>query len=75
MDFACGEIDNSYAERCVKSFILGMKAFLSSNTVTGDNASAFYYPFVESCKALKVSPFLYLVHILMVAGNTKTEED
>ena len=75
MDFACGEIDNSYAERCVKSFILGRKAFLFSNTVTGANASAFYYSIVESCKALKVDPFLYLVHIFMVAGNAKTEED
>jgi len=75
MDFAFREIDNSYSERCVKSFILERKAFLFSNTVTRANARAFYYSIVESCKALNVAPFLYLVHIFMVVGNAKSEKD
>jgi hypothetical protein len=75
MDFAYGELDNSYAERCVKAFILGRKAFLFSNTVTGANASAFYYSIVESCKAIGVDPFLYLVQIFIMAGKSQTKED
>lgn len=75
MDYSFATSSNNEAERKISTFVLGRKAFLFSNTVMGANSSAFYYSIVESCKALKVDPFIYITHVLMNAGTAKTDED
>jgi transposase len=44
-------IDNNRAERAVKPFVIGRKAWLFSYTNTGANASAILYSLVETAKA------------------------
>lgn len=44
-------IDNNRAERAVKPFVIGRKAWLFSYTKTGANASAILYSLVETAKA------------------------
>ena len=75
MDYPFADSQNNEAERRIKSFVLGRKAFLFSNTILGANATAFYYSLVESCKALEIDVNTYLTHVLLNAGGAKTEED
>jgi transposase len=44
-------IDNNRAERAIKPFVIGRKAWLFSNTCNGAHASAILYSLVESAKA------------------------
>ena len=75
MDYPFADSQNNEAERRIKNFVLGRKAFLFSNTILGANASAFYYSLVESCKALEIDVNTYLTHVLLNAEEAKTEED
>ncbi|MFT5806861.1 MAG: transposase, partial [Moritella dasanensis] len=45
-------IDNNRAERAVKPFVIGRKAWLFSYTNTGTNASAILYSLVETAKRI-----------------------
>jgi transposase len=45
-------IDNNRAERAVKPFVIGRKAWLFSYTNTGANASAILYSLVETAKRI-----------------------
>jgi transposase len=44
-------IDNNRAERAIKPFVIGRKAWLFSNTCNGVHASAILYSIVETAKA------------------------
>ncbi len=44
-------IDNNRAERAIKPFMIGRKAWLFSNTCNGAHASAIRYSMVETAKA------------------------
>ena len=44
-------IDNNRAERAIKPFVIGRKAWLFSNTCNGARASAILYSLVETTKA------------------------
>jgi transposase len=44
-------IDNNRAERAIKPFVIGRKAWLFSNTCNGAHASAVLYSLVETAKA------------------------
>jgi len=44
-------IDNNRAERAIKPFVIGRKAWLFSNTCNGAHASAILYSIVETAKA------------------------
>ena len=44
-------IDNNRAERAIKPFVIGRKAWLFSNTCNGAHASAILYSLVETAKA------------------------
>ncbi len=44
-------IDNNRAERAIKPFVIGRKAWLFSNTCNGAHASAVLYSIVETAKA------------------------
>jgi transposase len=44
-------IDNNRAERAIKPFVIGRKAWLFSNTCKGAHASAILYSLVETAKA------------------------
>ena len=58
------EIDNNRAERSVKPFVMGRKAWLFSNTPRGAEASALLYSLVVTAKENKIKVFDYLVYLL-----------
>lgn len=57
-------IDNNRAERAIKPFVIGRKAWLFSQTARGAKASAILYSLVETAKANGLLPFDYLTGCL-----------
>ncbi|MGH8436586.1 MAG: IS66 family transposase [Pseudomonas sp.] len=57
-------IDNNPAERAIRPFVIGRKAWLFSDTPKGATASAQLYSLVETAKANGQEPYAYLRHIL-----------
>lgn len=57
-------IDNNAAERAIKPFVIGRKAWLFSDTVNGASASAKIYSLVETAKINGQEPYTWLRHVL-----------
>ncbi|MGE8313851.1 MAG: IS66 family transposase [Pseudomonas putida] len=57
-------IDNNAAERAIKPFVIGRKAWLFSDTVNGASASARIYSLVETAKVNGQEPYTWLRHVL-----------
>ena len=57
-------IDNNRAERAIKPFVIGRKAWLFSQTANGAHASAALYSIIETAKANGLSPFDYVLKCL-----------
>ena len=58
------EISNNRAERMVKPFVMGRKAWLFSKTKSGARMSSIYYSLVESAKLNRLDIHLYLEYVL-----------
>lgn len=73
---AC-EIDNNRAERSVKLFVLGRKAWLFSNTQRGARSSAMLYSLIVTAKENKLKVYNYLVYLLqrLTAGGFDNAKD
>lgn len=69
------EISNNSAERCCKSFIIGRKNFLFSNSINGAKASGAAYSIIESAKMNGLKPYDYIEYILTKMTEDKLEED
>lgn len=63
------EIDNNRAERSIKPFVIGRKAWLFSNTAKGATSSAFIYSVVETAKENGLNPFHYLSYLFEKLPN------
>ena len=57
-------VDNNRAERAIKPFVIGRKAWLFSHSKSGANASAILYSIIETAKANGLTPFDYIMHCL-----------
>jgi len=57
------EIDNNRSERAIKPTVIGRKNFLFSNTPRGAKASAVLYSIVETAKANRLKPEVYLQYL------------
>lgn len=57
-------IDNNRAERAVKPFVIGRKAWLFCQTANGAHASAVLYSIIETAKANGLIPFDYVLKCL-----------
>lgn len=68
------EIDNNRAERSIKPFVMGRKAWLFANTPRGARASAIIYSIVETAKENKLNPFDYLVHLFKQLPNVDVKK-
>jgi len=66
------EISNNRAERSIKSFVIGRKNWLFSNTPNGANASSVIYSIIETAKENLLKPFDYLVFLLQNIPNATT---
>lgn len=64
LDDGCLNIDNNRAERAIKPFVIGRKAWLFANTKTGAQASAALYSLVETSKINGLEPYDYLCRLL-----------
>ncbi|EPM77026.1 transposase IS66, partial [Pseudomonas syringae pv. actinidiae ICMP 19072] len=57
-------IDNNAAERAIRPFAIGRKAWLFSDTPKGATASAQIYSLVETAKLNGQEPYTWLRHVL-----------
>lgn len=55
---------NNASERCAKTFVIGRKNWLFSDTPNGAEASSIVYSMVETAKANGVNPYHYLCYLL-----------
>ena len=68
-------IDNNRAERAIKPFVIGRKAWLFANTHGGADASAVLYSLVETAKANDVQPIDYLMRLFDQWPHIKGDDD
>ncbi|WP_454833680.1 IS66 family transposase [Pseudomonas lini] len=68
-------IDNNAAERAIKPFVIGRKAWLFSDTPKGAAASAQIYSLVETAKANGQEPYAWLRHALERLPQAESVED
>ncbi|MEW5715690.1 IS66 family transposase [Pseudomonas sp. SB113] len=68
-------VDNNAAERAIKPFVIGRKAWLFSDTVNGAAASAKIYSLVETAKVNGQEPYTWLRHVLERLPYASTVED
>jgi len=57
------QIDNNLAERTIKPFVMGRKAWLFANSQEGAHASVRLFNLIETAKANGLNPAQYLQHI------------
>jgi len=69
------EIDNNRAERSIKPFVIGRKAWMFANTPTGARASAVLFSLVETAKENGLDPAAWLAHLLREIPNLAAETD
>jgi transposase len=68
-------IDNNAAERAIKPFVIGRKAWLFSDTPKGAAASAQIYSLIETAKANGQEPYAWLRHVLERLPLAESVED
>lgn len=68
------EISNNRAERAVKPFVMGRKAWLFSNTSAGAKASSVMYSILETAKENGLHPHRYLEFLLDALPNATTAD-
>jgi hypothetical protein len=68
------EIDNSRSERSIKSFVMGRKSWLFSNTPKGAQSSAIIYSVIESAKENHLKPMQYLIWLFEQMPNAAIDD-
>uniref|UniRef100_UPI00404875CE IS66 family transposase n=1 Tax=Rheinheimera sp. TaxID=1869214 RepID=UPI00404875CE len=67
-------IDNNRAERAIKPFVIGRKAWLFANTTSGAKASAALYSLVETAKINGLEPYDYLTTLFKELPTANSPE-
>jgi hypothetical protein len=68
-----GELSNNRAERTVKSFVIGRKAWLFSLTPRGAFATSVMYSIIETARENGLHPYYYIKFLLETLPNTSTD--
>jgi len=68
------EWDNNRAERSIKPYVMGRKAWLFSNTPNGAKASAAIFSIVETAKENKLRVYDYLRYLFEQLPNISTAQ-
>ena len=68
------ELSNNRAERSVKPFVMGRKAWLFSNTPAGARASSVMYSIIETAKENGLHPFYYVKFLLEALPNSSSAD-
>lgn len=74
LDNADVPIDNSAAERSIRTFCLGKKNWMFHNTANGAKASALVYSISETAKLNNLRPYYYFRYILTEMPNLCDEK-
>lgn len=74
LDNADVPIDNSAAERSIRTFCLGKKNWMFHNTANGAKASALVYSISETAKLNSLRPYYYFRYILTEMPNLCDEK-
>ena len=67
--------DNNRCERCCRTFAIGRRNWLFTQTVDGADASAFFYSLIETAKRCNISPYDYIEYVCTFGPYAKTEDD
>lgn len=73
LDGRC-EISNNLAERTVKPFVMGRKAWLFSTSPAGARASSVIYSIIETAKANDLHPYRYMEFLLESLPSANTSD-
>ena len=68
------ELSNNRAERSVKLFVMGRKAWLFSNTPNGADASSVMFSIMETSKENGLKPYEYIKFLLEKLPSARTSE-
>lgn len=68
------ELDNNRAERSIKPFVMGRKAWLFANTPKGARSSAIIYSVVETAKENGLNPLNYLIYLFEQLPNMDIQD-
>ena len=68
-------IDNNPCENAIRSFVIGRKAWLFSDTPAGANASAIIYSLLQTAKANGQEPYIWLRRVLRDLPAAKSVEE
>nr|WP_225616388.1 IS66 family transposase [Methylomonas albis] len=68
-------IDNNLCENAIRPFVVGRRNGLFCDTVAGAQASANLYSLIETCKANRIEPYIYLAALFRQLPLAKTVED
>jgi transposase len=66
------ENSNNLAERAIKPFVIGRKAWLFADSVEGANAAAILYSFIETCKHHHIEAYDWLRYVLQAIPSCQT---
>ena len=69
------ELSNNRAERSVKKYVMGRKAWLFSNTPDGAHTNSVLYSIVETALENGLHPFYYIKFLLETLPRTSTNDD
>jgi len=67
--------DNNLAENAIRPFVVGRKNWLFSGSPKGAEASAALYSLIETAKANRLEPYLYLRCLFEKLPSAKTSDD
>jgi transposase len=65
------ELSNNLAERSIKAFVQGRKAWIFSNTPNGAESSSIFYSIIETARANNLHPREYLQYLLEKLPTTE----
>lgn len=68
------ELDNNRAERSIRPFVMGRKAWLFANTPKGARSSAIIYSVVETAKENGLKPLNYLTDLFEQLPNMDVQD-
>lgn len=69
------ELSNNRAERTIKPFVIGRKAWLFANVPRGAQASAIAYSLAETAKENGLRPFAYFTYLFEQLPNIDLKDD
>lgn len=58
------DIDNNFAERCVRPFTIGRKNWIFMGNERGGKAAAVFYSLIETAKANHLNTYAYFRHLM-----------